>query len=309
MFLKLNNFASALVTVGLLLLQHSTLLPFVHANTNDDQKSPVEITFRNELPEPVVIYFEGDNGERIPQNGGRPIPAKGGIITIKSFPGHTFSYEYGGHYHYENTYAPKGHHEDRTILRVLLAGQNEIGVQCTVTANQELETLNLRIIPWWAPHGAARFLTLIRSGYYNGAALNRVVPNFLTQFGISADYVTRTRYRQLPIRDDKPEEEISFQPGMLSYAGSGENSRTTEVFVVMPGASQRQLDHFGVNPWETPFGIINDVDQTAVAKWYSYGDMPPWVSFEFVLICMYIACYIPSSYMRTHTVHISESCA
>ena len=53
----------------------------------------------------------------------------------------------------------------------------------------------------------------------------------------------------------------------------------------MPGTSQGQLEYFGVNPWETPFGIIDQVEQTAVANWFSYGDMPPWVRFDPYLDC------------------------
>ena len=283
------------VSFGILLIGSSSVLPIVYAN-EEHQHNPVEkgdgmikITFRNELPEPVVLFYDGKDG-RIAQNRGElgelgePIAAKGGEITISSATGHNFSYQYGGHIHYETAYATS--EDDRTSLRVLLAGKNEITVQCTVTANKQLESLNIRIIPWWAPHGASHFLALVRSGYYNGAALNRVVNNFLTQFGISADYETRTYHRSLNIRDDTPlTDPVPFQPGMLSYAGSGENSRTTEVFVVMPGTSQGQLEYFGVNPWETPFGIIDQVEQTAVANWFSYGDMPPWVRFDPYLDC------------------------
>ena len=64
----------------------------------------------------------------------------------------------------------------------------------------------------------------------------------------------------------------------MSFAGSGHDSRTTEVFIVMPGTSQQQLDRFGENTWETPFAVIEgDVEKSALKKIYSgYGDMPPW---------------------------------
>ena len=263
----------------LLLLTCGSALPFVLGNEMGQDNGMMTVTFRNELTEEVVLFYERDDGQRIPQNDGEPIAAKGGELTINSFPGHLFSYAYGGHVHYSEVQAKT---DDRQIssIQVLLAGKTEIGVQCTVTANKQVEVLNMRIIPWWSPRGACNFLSLVRSGYYNGAALNRVVPKFLTQFGISSDYETRTHRRSLTILDDPPlEHPIPFVPGMLSYAGSGENSRTTEVFVVMPGTSQQQLAYFGTNPWETPFGVIDNVGQTAVAKWFSYGDMPPWVRF------------------------------
>merc|ERR1712194_847448 len=83
---------------------------------------------------------------------------------------------------------------------------------------------------------------------------NRVVPNFLTQFGIAKDYATRTKERELTIWDDFPKG-IKFEPGMLSFAGSGHDSRTTEIVVVMPGVSEEQAAKFGANSWEVPFAV------------------------------------------------------
>ena len=65
------------------------------------------------------------------------------------------------------------------VTRVLLGGKQEIAVRCTITTNGRKETkqeLNIRVIPWWAPNAASRFLHLVWRGYYNGVALNRVVP-------------------------------------------------------------------------------------------------------------------------------------
>ena len=46
----------------------------------------------------------------------------------------------------------------------------------------KLEKLDIMIKPYWSPMGATRFLELVRKGYFDGVALNRVVPKFLTQF-------------------------------------------------------------------------------------------------------------------------------
>jgi hypothetical protein len=98
----------------------------------------------------------------------------------------------------------------------------------------------------------------------------------LTQFGIGPDYTKRTEYRNNPIPDDAYPQGIAFQPGYMAYAGSGPHSRSNEVFIVMPGTPQHQLDAFGTNPWETPFGYVEEDDIKVVGEWYSYGDMPPW---------------------------------
>jgi len=241
--------------------------------SNAEEEQSIIVTFRNELPEPVVLYWEGEN-EREVQNNGEPIAALGGEIVTKTYPGHLFSYDYGGERH------PVRIFDSSDSLRVLTAGRTEIAVKCTVTSQGNTvqnEGLTIRVIPWWSPRGACRFLELVRLGYYNHNALTRVRPKFLTQFGISADYEMRTHWRSANIADDPVHDpRIPFLPGSLSFAGSGPDSRSTEIFIVMPETPQSQLDYFGINPWETPFGFIDDVSTTPVATWYSYGDMPPW---------------------------------
>lgn len=109
-------------------------------------------------------------------------------------------------------------------------------------------------------------------GYYNEVVFNRVVPQFLIQFGIAKDYELRTEVSDIAIWDDY-DEGIEFEPGFISYAGSGPDSRTAEIFIVMPNASTDQLERFGENAWETPFGFVEG-DLSVLSKIYSgYGDM------------------------------------
>lgn len=178
--------------------------------------------------------------------------------------GHTFCYYFKGHRH-----AVTVQEADQTHAM----GSETIEVACSTTTGD----LTAVIKPGWSPRGAARFLDLINIKYFDGCALNRVVKGFLTQFGISADYQMRTKYRMEDIKDDAPQG-IAFQQGYMSYAGSGPNSRSSEVFIVMPGTSERQLHNFGSeNPWETPFGYVEQEDlRNVVDQWESYGDMPPW---------------------------------
>ena len=243
------------------------------ADAEDADADRMQVTFRNELPEPVTIYFEGEE-RRLPQ-GDDPIPPLGGERIVTTFPGHRFTYDYGNERHWVQIRA--GHD-----LELFLADKTEILVRCTTTASGFLETgqpLNIRVIPWWSPRGASRFLELVRDHYYDGCALNRVVPNFLTQFGIAADTEKRRHWRSRPITDDPKREGVpSFLPGMLSYAGSGPDSRSGEVFIVMPDTPQRQLDHFGTNSWETPFGIVQGklVEDTPISKWHVTGDIKPF---------------------------------
>jgi hypothetical protein len=58
------------------------------------------------------------------------------------------------------------------------------------------------------------------------------------------------------------------------YTASPPTGRTAEAFIVMSDTSQRQLEFFGMNPWEKPFGYIGTMD--TVDKWEaSYGDIGP----------------------------------
>jgi len=189
--------------------------------------------------------------------------ASGDGFTIASAIGHNFVYTVRGVEHIFTVEDEKS---------AVIIGPEHFRVKCYTTEG----TIRVNIIPGWSPFGAARFLHLVRIGYFKGCALNRVVKNFLTQFGISSDYVTRTNWRMESISDDVPIYDVPFQPGYLSYAGSGPLSRSTEIFIVMPGTSEQQLKHFGTNVWEIPFGYILPGDLHVLDKFSSYGDIVPF---------------------------------
>jgi len=235
----------------------------------DDAK--IEVTFVNELPQESIELFWEDHeaGTRKPAG---TIGPRGKSVRINSFKNHEFSYVIEGERHYITPPTEPGHD-----FITLLGSVKEIRVRCEMSDVGEEETLDLIIMPYWSPRGASRFLELVREGYYDGVALSRVVPNFLTQFGISKNVELREKYKDARIGDDVQQPDLHFKPGFLSYAGSGVNSRTTEVFVVMPGTPQHQLDYFSTNSWETPFGYVDgDVETSVLSRIFAYGDMPPW---------------------------------
>ena len=187
-----------------------------------------------------------------------------------------FSYEFGGERHYI-TPQPENVNNEQLII---LSGYVEPRVRCEITiiSQEYMDYFDVLIKPYWAPRGAAHFLDLVRNKYYDGVAFNRVVPEFLTQFGIAMDYNTRMERREATILDDVRLQNMQFKPGFISFAGSGQDSRTTEIFIVDPKASEDQLRAFGENSWETPFAVVaGDVSTSAVTKIFAgYGDMPPW---------------------------------
>ncbi|CAN0129694.1 unnamed protein product [Ectocarpus sp. 6 AP-2014] len=145
-------------------------------------------------------------------------------------------------------------------------------VECTTTASPEAFTLE--VYHSWSPNGAERFVDLVKDDYFTDVALFRCVKNFLVQFGISPDASSPKKkfWREKgPIEDD-PNLQIRFKRGMLSFAGSGPNSRGTQVFITFA-----DIPHLGKTPWETPLGIVTQGMDTVVDKFYTgYGDQQPF---------------------------------
>lgn len=128
----------------------------------------------------------------------------------------------------------------------------------------------MEIVREWSPLGADHFLELVRAAYYTDVAFYRMVPNFVAQFGINPDPAVRQRHSE-PIADD-PHHGVPFAKGTICYAGSGVNSRTTEVFFSYEANQGLAKDPFG-----TPFGRIAPNSLEVFEQLYNgYGDMPPW---------------------------------
>ena len=127
----------------------------------------------------------------------------------------------------------------------------------------------------WSPHGYERATTLFEKHYYDHSHFFRVVPHFLVQFGIG--YTTNGELKQwakTSIPDDpKRSDLLPFREGMMSFAGSGPNSRSSQLFIAYDKAQ-----NLGTSPWETPFGEVIGAESLKTARnFYSgYGDMPPW---------------------------------
>lgn len=118
----------------------------------------------------------------------------------------------------------------------------------------------------WAPVGAERFHELVKSGFFDECKFFRVVPDFMVQFGICADPAVMDKWRDAKIKDDPVRK--SNKRGYMTFATSGENSRTTQVFVNFKANSF--LDDKGF----APFGqVVEGMD--VVDKINSmYGERP-----------------------------------
>ena len=152
--------------------------------------------------------------------------------------------------------------------------------------------------------------------FFDGSHFFRAIPKFLVQFGISySEDKELQKFAKSPIPDDPVHDpKIVFHPGIISYAGSGPNSRTSQMFISYGSAASlgKSKAHDGVwklldirvlccfesdaesrafllmallplivlcmvgtQPWETPIGKVIEGYENA-EQFYSYGDMPPW---------------------------------
>jgi peptidyl-prolyl cis-trans isomerase A (cyclophilin A) len=119
----------------------------------------------------------------------------------------------------------------------------------------------------WAPLGADRLWQLARAGYYDGARFFRVVDGFIVQWGIAADPRATAAWRERRLADDPVRE--SNRRGRVTFATSGPNTRTTQLFINY--RDNAFLDARGFAP------VAEVVEGLDVAEnlWRSYGEGPP----------------------------------
>merc|ERR1719277_1767178 len=87
----------------------------------------------------------------------------------------------------------------------------------------------VRVHPSWAPLGARRFRMLLEDHFFDGARFFRVIRGFVAQWGIPAQPSMKNSDRYRAIQDERVQ--VSNSRGRLSFAASGPNSRTNQVFV------------------------------------------------------------------------------
>ena len=116
----------------------------------------------------------------------------------------------------------------------------------------------------WAPLGADRFYTLVKSGFYDGVRFFRVLNGFMAQFGLSGDPKVQGAWASANLMDEPPKQ--SNLRGFVTFAKeSSPNTRYTMVFINYKDNSYLDADGFA------PFGQVV-VGMDVVDKLYGgYG--------------------------------------
>src|SRR4051812_46497480 len=87
----------------------------------------------------------------------------------------------------------------------------------------------VRVVRSWSPHGADRFYSLVRSGFFTDVAFHRTIRNFVAQFGISGDAGISRAWQGHNIPDDTVR--VSNKRGTMTFARGGPNTRSTQLYL------------------------------------------------------------------------------
>ena len=116
----------------------------------------------------------------------------------------------------------------------------------------------------WAPRGVDRFYNLVRAGFFDDSRFFRVRAGFIAQFGIAGDPAVAAAWRHEAMPDDSVRR--SNTRGLVSYAMTGPNTRTTQLFINLADNSRLDAEGFA------PIGrVVEGMD--AVDRLYAgYGE-------------------------------------
>jgi peptidyl-prolyl cis-trans isomerase A (cyclophilin A) len=119
----------------------------------------------------------------------------------------------------------------------------------------------------WAPFGADRFYNLVRNGFFTNAAFFRVVPNFMVQFGLSANPAVNKAWQNANLRDDPVKQ--SNKRGYITFAQtSAPNSRSTQVYINFKDNTFLDSQRFA------PFGEVVEGMDVVDKITSQYGETP-----------------------------------
>ena len=120
-------------------------------------------------------------------------------------------------------------------------------------------TIKIQTHPEWAPLGVERFHELVETGFWNNCKVFRVVPNFMSQLGINGDPQVQKKWRNKVLKDDPVL--TTNARGRVTFATSGPNSRTTQIFINTNTKGNAFLDKQGFSPFAEVVEGMDIVDR------------------------------------------------
>ena len=120
----------------------------------------------------------------------------------------------------------------------------------------------------WSPHGADRFYRLVSEGFFDDQRFFRVIPQYIAQFGASADPKKNDRWDDDKIPDDPRTQ--SNSRGTLSFAAEAPNTRSHQLFFNLK--DNPKLDPQGF----VPIGRVVEGMNVLDSLYDEYGDTPKY---------------------------------
>jgi peptidyl-prolyl cis-trans isomerase A (cyclophilin A) len=108
-------------------------------------------------------------------------------------------------------------------------------------------TVIIETRPNWAPIGVEHFHKLVENKFYDQCRFFRVLDDFMVQFGIAALPEKQKEWKTDILKDD-PWGVQTNSRGTLTYATSGKNTRTTQLFINTRTDGNGRLDKEGFAP-------------------------------------------------------------
>lgn len=116
----------------------------------------------------------------------------------------------------------------------------------------------------WAPRGVDRFYNLVRGRFFDDSRFFRVRARFIAQFGIAGDSAIATRWMSETIKDDPVQQ--SNTRGFISYAMTGPDARTTQLFINLGDNSRLDCEGFA------PVARVVEGMEVVDALYAEYGE-------------------------------------
>jgi peptidyl-prolyl cis-trans isomerase A (cyclophilin A) len=120
----------------------------------------------------------------------------------------------------------------------------------------------------WSPHGAERFYQLVSQDFFDDQRFFRVIPQYIAQFGASAEPKNNDRWDDAKIPDDPRTQ--SNSRGTLSFAAEAPNTRSHQLFFNLKDNPKLDPQNF------VPIGRVVDGMAVLDALYDDYGDTPKY---------------------------------